>query len=265
MLLTLENKLLNYRSESDFATGAVFDGPRLATETLELQPVRISRVAPRRPSSRLRKALERVVAFTLIIPCLPLIAILWAAVKLTSPGPGLYRQRRTGWKGTEFEIYKLRTMTHNCEQHTGAVWSVPGDSRVTPLGKFLRKTHLDELPQLFNVLRGEMVLVGPRPERQEIIEKLLPQIPDYLDRIQVLPGVTGLAQIFNQPDRTIDDVRRKLQIDQEYIRCRSPWLDTRLVICTLLKCVGLNGPALRSVMFPILSRRLSQQGILVAE
>lgn len=147
-------------------------------------------------------------------------------------------------------------MTHNCEQQTGAVWSVPGDSRVTPLGKFLRKSHLDELPQLFNVLRGEMSLVGPRPERPEIIEKLVDQIPGYLDRLEVPPGVTGLAQIFHEPDRHVDDVRRKVHIDREYINAASPWLDARIIFCTTLKMTGLNRRWVRSFLFPVLSRRL---------
>lgn len=199
---------------------------------------------------------ERCLALVLAIPCVPLIAALWAIVKLTSPGPGIYRQRRSGCEGREFDIYKLRTMTHNCEQQTGAVWSVPGDSRVTPLGKFLRKSHLDELPQLFNVLKGEMSLVGPRPERPEIIVKLVEQIPGYLDRLEVPPGVTGLAQIFHEPDRHVEDVRRKVSIDREYIRAASPWLDARIIFCTTLKMIGLNRRWVRSFLFPVLSRRL---------
>lgn len=221
-------------------------------------------VLPERQPGAGRIAIEWLVTFVLTMPCLPLIGALWLIVKLTSPGPGLYRQRRAGWHGRDFEILKLRTMTHNCEQHTGAVWSIPGDSRVTPLGAWLRKTHLDELPQLFNVLRGEMALVGPRPERPEIITKLVEQVPGYLHRLKMRPGVTGLAQIFHEPDRTVDDVRRKLSIDLEYLQCMSLWLDLRIVACTALKMVGLNTPLVRNLLFPALAQKLAR-GIPTAE
>jgi len=194
--------------------------------------------------------IDRVVAAGLLIPALPLLAILWALVKLTSRGPGFYSQVRAGRDGREFKILKLRTMRHNCEQQSGAVWARPNDARVTALGRILRKTHLDELPQLFNVLRGEMVLVGPRPERPEIISRLVPEIPGYHRRLSVAPGVTGLAQIMADADQTIEDVKRKLQFDLRYMAHASLWLDLRLVACTALKVVGLNRPAVRSVLFP---------------
>src|SRR5439155_12868491 len=114
-------------------------------------------------------------------------------VKLTSRGPALYTQTRLGRNGRPFTIYKLRTMQHRCESLTGARWSTPGDPRITPVGRFLRKTHLDELPQLWNVLRGDMALVGPRPERPEFVPQLEQAVPHYRDRLLVRPGVSGLA------------------------------------------------------------------------
>lgn len=198
----------------------------------------------------LNKALERVLTVLLLVPALPVMAIAWLLVKLTSPGPGLYRQRRSGQNGRQFFIYKLRTMSHGCERNTGAVWAQPNDPRVTPLGHILRKTHIDELPQLFNVLRGDMALVGPRPERPEIIEQLLPEVPNYAERLHLRPGVTGLAQIQAGPDRTISDVRRKLRYDFEYATSMSVWLDARIIACTAMKMIGLNRPWLRSILLP---------------
>lgn len=203
-----------------------------------------------RQYGRSKHTVDRILAIMMLVPALLVIAILWALVKLTSRGPGIYKQRRAGLRGREFFIFKLRTMTHNCEQATGAVWAQRNDARITPLGKILRKTHLDELPQLFNVLLGDMSLVGPRPERPEIIEKLLPQIPDYLDRLDIRPGVTGLAQIFADSDISIEDVRRKLRYDKRYIATKSLWLDLRIIFCTALKMIGMNRSGIRGLLFP---------------
>jgi lipopolysaccharide/colanic/teichoic acid biosynthesis glycosyltransferase len=223
-----------------------------------VMPFRIRRLANKTRSSIVaatsyglhKGRVDRVVAALLLIPALPVLGLLWTLVKLTSRGPGIYSQIRSGRDGREFAIYKLRTMRHNCERQSGAVWARPNDARVTTLGRILRKTHLDELPQLFNVLRGEMVLVGPRPERPEIIARLVPEICDYRTRLAVAPGVTGLAQIMADSDQTIEDVRRKLQFDQQYMARASLWLDLKIVVCTALKVVGLNQPFVRSILFP---------------
>ena len=221
---------------------------------LETEAVR-EVVASARPGARARGyapkgVCDRLAACVLLVPAAPLIAFLWMLVRLTSRGTGFYRQRRVGLEGREFMIIKLRTMPADCERQTGPVWATRQDSRATFLGSFLRTSHLDELPQLWNVLRGEMSLVGPRPERPEIIARLVPEIPEYLNRLCVPPGVTGLAQLCNGPDRTLQDVRHKLCYDFLYLGRQSPWLDLRILLCTGLKVVGLNRPAIRRLLVP---------------
>ena len=187
-----------------------------------------------------------IVAALLLVVAAPLILLLVAIVRLTSPGPGLYRQTRTGKHGKEFRMYKIRTMYQDAESVSGPTWCKPGDSRITPVGKVLRLLHLDELPQLINIVRGEMDLIGPRPERPAFVELLAREIPNYRDRLQVLPGVTGLAQINLPPDETLDCVRKKLVLDRDYIRDASPSLDIRILICTSLRMLGIrHGRAVR--------------------
>jgi len=186
--------------------------------------------------------LDRGLALLLLIPGLPLIGVIVALVKLTSRGPGVYSQLRVGKGGRIFTMYKLRSMRVDAEAATGPVWSSDGnDPRVTPLGHWLRRLHLDELPQLFNVLRGEMSLVGPRPERPEFVKVLAAAIPGYLDRLLVLPGVTGLAQVNLPPDTDLQSVRLKLALDREYIGEAGLLMDLRIFACTLLRFVGLRG------------------------
>jgi len=160
-------------------------------------------------------------------------------LKLTSRGPVLYSQIRLGLNGRPFTIYKIRTMVHNCEKSSGACWSPPSDPRVTPLGCILRATHLDELPQLWNILRGDMSLVGPRPERPEFVPALERAIPNYRGRLLVRPGITGLAQVQLPPDSDIPGVRRKVAHDLYYIRHFSWWLDLRILACTVLHLSGI--------------------------
>jgi lipopolysaccharide/colanic/teichoic acid biosynthesis glycosyltransferase len=186
--------------------------------------------------------LDKVLAALLLIPGLPLLGVLIVLVRLTSRGPGIYSQLRVGKGGRHFTMYKLRSMRIDAEAGTGPVWSCHGsDPRVTRIGYWLRKLHLDELPQLFNVLRGEMSLVGPRPERPEFVKVLADQIPCYLDRLGVLPGVTGLAQINLPPDSDLDSVKRKLMLDREYIQQARLSLDLRIIFCTALRVLGLRG------------------------
>ena len=183
--------------------------------------------------------LDRGAAALLLLPGLPMIGALVLLVRLTSRGPGLFRQSRVGKGGRVFTMYKIRTMKDNAETGTGPVWTRAGDPRVTRLGKILRKLHLDELPQLFNVLRGEMSLIGPRPERPEFVKLLAKEIPGYVNRLAVPPGVTGLAQINLPPDTDLDSVRRKLALDLDYIRNASLLLDFRMFLCTLVRLLGL--------------------------
>jgi lipopolysaccharide/colanic/teichoic acid biosynthesis glycosyltransferase len=200
---------------------------------------RIAAASPLQPSAYFRRkaVFDRVVAALLLLPGLPIIAVLVLLVRLTSRGPGMYRQARLGQGGRKFVVYKIRTMRHKAEADCGAVWTQPGDPRITPLGRILRKFHLDELPQLFNVLRGEMALIGPRPERPEFVHVLAESVPGYLDRLAVPPGITGLAQLNLPPDSDLQSVRRKLVLDCEYIRQAGLWLDVRLFLCTALRLV----------------------------
>jgi lipopolysaccharide/colanic/teichoic acid biosynthesis glycosyltransferase len=189
-----------------------------------------------------RECASWAMALLLLIPSLPLIGLLAVLIRMTSRGPAIYRQVRVGKGGRHFMMYKLRSMSIDAEARTGPVWSPAGtDSRVTPLGYWLRKLHLDEFPQLFNVIKGEMSLVGPRPERPEFVAVLAEQIPGYLDRLQVLPGITGLAQVNLPPDTDLDSVRRKLVLDREYVISAGALLDQRIILCTLFRVVGLKG------------------------
>lgn len=183
-----------------------------------------------------RKAIfDRTLAALLLIPGLPIIGLLVLLVRLNSRGPGIYRQVRTGQHGRKFMMYKIRTMNHDAEAASGPVWTQARDPRITLVGRVLRKLHLDELPQLLNVLRGEMSMVGPRPERPEFVQVLAKAIPGYRSRLVVPPGVTGLAQLNLPPDSDLTSVRRKLVLDREYIERAGPLLDLRVFSCTFLR------------------------------
>jgi lipopolysaccharide/colanic/teichoic acid biosynthesis glycosyltransferase len=178
-------------------------------------------------------AFDFMVASLLLILVAPVILLCALAVKITSRGTVFYTQTRVGKGGRQFTLIKIRTMHHNLEKAPG-VWWRPGDSRVTRVGAFLRRTHLDELPQLWNVLRGDMSLVGPRPERPEFIPALEKAIPRYRERLAIRPGVTGYAQVQLTADTDLASVRRKLSCDLYYIRHMSLWLDLRLIAGTVM-------------------------------
>lgn len=163
------------------------------------------------------------------------IAIL---VALTSKGPVAYSQWRVGLNGRLFRIYKFRTMAHQCEARTGPVWAVADDPRATRIGRWLRDTHLDELPQLWNVLSGQMSLIGPRPERPEIAAQIEQKLPEFRHRLLVRPGITGLAQMRLPADSSLDTVCHKLAQDLYYIQHLSPWLDLRLALSTPLRFIS---------------------------
>jgi lipopolysaccharide/colanic/teichoic acid biosynthesis glycosyltransferase len=179
-----------------------------------------------------KTAAEWLVALLLLIMLLPLIGTLALLVKLTSSGPALYRQRRVGRNGQIYWMYKLRSMAHDCERDSGIVWSTPGDPRVTRVGRWLRDTHLDELPQLFNIISGSMTLIGPRPERPEIVPHLQKRYPTYRKRLMVKPGLTGLAQMRLPADTTVAAIRLKLAHDFYYVDHMSLLLDIRIAIST---------------------------------
>lgn len=184
---------------------------------------------------------SRLAAAILLVPALPMIVLLVMLVHITSPGPGIYRQRRVGLHGKVFTLYKIRTMLRDAEARTGPVWTARNDPRITRLGRLLRPLHLDELPQLFNVLKGEMTLIGPRPERPEFTQHLARHIPGYLQRCSIMPGITGLAQINLPPDSDMDSVRRKLVLDLAYVEEAGFALDLRIFLCTATKLIGLPG------------------------
>ncbi|MEQ1946055.1 MAG: sugar transferase [Bryobacteraceae bacterium] len=186
---------------------------------------------------RLRLMLQSIYSWLIaavgLLIAAPIMLVVAVLVKVTSPGPVFFRQIRVGLGGKPFKLYKFRSMREDAEAKTGAVWATKNDPRVTPLGKWLRKLRLDELPQLFNVLRGEMVMVGPRPERPEFVEKLQQQIPYYRQRLAVKPGITGWAQINHKYGDTIEDTVIKLEYDLYYIKHVSTALDLFVMFHTL--------------------------------
>ena len=224
--------------------------PSLERETAQIEWRCIQRQpVPLRPYFHWKGMFDRVAAAALLIPGLPMIAVLVLLIRLTSKGPGIYRQKRVGADLRTYTMYKLRSMRSDAESKTGPVWSAVGkDSRVTVLGHWLRKLHLDELPQLFNVLRGEMSLIGPRPERPEFVQVLSESIPRYCERLRVAPGITGLAQINLPPDTDLASVRRKLVLDLEYIESAGLLLDVRVFLCTFLRIIGIRGELAMQVM-----------------
>jgi lipopolysaccharide/colanic/teichoic acid biosynthesis glycosyltransferase len=195
-----------------------------------------------------KRFIDLFVGLILFVVLAPVMILSAALVGLTSEGPAIYSQTRAGRNRRLFTIYKLRSMYHDCERLTGPRWSTADDPRITPVGRFLRGTHLDELPQLWNVIKGDMSLIGPRPERPEIIASLEKTVPRYAERMKVRPGLTGLAQIKLPPDADQHSVRRKLVQDLAYVEHIGPWLDLRILVCTGLFLVGvpfsLSAPSL---------------------
>ena len=205
------------------------------------------------------RALNVAVALVGVVITAPLMALIAVLIKATSRGPVIYRQIRVGWDrrtmrspggvggtdddlcGRPFTIYKFRTM-RVAPATASQVWAQRNDPRITPIGRVLRKYRLDELPQLFNVLLGDMNVVGPRPEQPDIVKRLKTSIRNYAVRQRVLPGITGLAQVTLGYDQSVDDVRRKVALDLEYLRRRSPLEDLRIMLRTTLVMLSAHGP-----------------------
>jgi len=197
-------------------------------------------------NSRVRAATKRVVDMVMagvgLVLALPLMLVVAAAVKLTSQGPAFYHQRRVGQHGRVFTIHKFRSMGQHAEATTGAVWAAKaGDPRVTPIGTWLRRTRVDELPQLWNVLKGDMSFVGPRPERPEFVESLTTQIPFYGQRHIIRPGITGWAQVKYTYGANAEDALQKLQFDLYYIKHLSLALDLFIMLATIKTVVLRRG------------------------
>jgi sugar transferase (PEP-CTERM system associated) len=195
--------------------------------------------------SRLVRSVKRltdiVSAIVGLVLAAPIIAVVAVAVKLTSPGLTFYSQRRVGHHGRLFTVHKFRSMRQDAEIGTGAIWAQKNDNRVTKIGRFLRRTRLDEIPQLWNVLTGDMSLVGPRPERPEFVQQLTDQIPFYGQRHVVRPGLTGWAQVKYTYGSTTEDALQKLQYDLFYIKNLSLALDLFIIVSTIKTVVMRKG------------------------
>jgi lipopolysaccharide/colanic/teichoic acid biosynthesis glycosyltransferase len=219
-------------------------------ENAQLSLVETDQVYPAERSERLARALNVMVAAVALVVAFPAMVLVALAVRLTSKGPVFYSQIRVGVDrrfrscstydrrgydhgGQLFRMYKFRTMRIDAEADGKAVWAQKSDPRTTPVGKFLRKTRLDELPQLYNVIRGDMNIVGPRPERPTIFAQLRDEVPQYAQRQRVKPGITGWAQINQAYDSCLDDVKSKVRYDLEYVQRQSLGHDIRIMSMTL--------------------------------
>jgi putative colanic acid biosynthesis UDP-glucose lipid carrier transferase len=190
-------------------------------------------VSPLHGINRYIKEIEdRFFAFIILALISPLLLFLAIGVKFSSPGPVFYRQERVGWNNRSFTILKFRSMPVDAEAKTGAVWAKPGEQRATRFGAFLRRTSLDELPQLINVLRGDMSLVGPRPERPDFVEVFKEQVPNYMKKHMVKAGITGWAQVNGWRGDT--DLNRRIEHDLYYIQHWSIWFDLEIAFRTVL-------------------------------
>ena len=180
-----------------------------------------------------KRLLDILVSFILLLLTSPITIITSIAIKLDSKGSILYKQERSGLNGKPFNVLKFRSMVSDAESKSGPVWSQKGDPRITKVGRFIRKVRIDELPQIWNVLKGEMSLVGPRPERPYFVEQLSKEIPLYKRRLRVRPGVTGWAQVKHKYDETIEDVKQKLKYDLFYIENMSIRMDLKILFRTV--------------------------------
>ena len=196
-----------------------------------------------------KRIFDVVISLVILLITLPLFPLIALAIISSSKGPVIYRQLRVGRSTPDqmdlFNIMKFRTMYVDAEQRSGAVWASKNDPRITPVGRVLRKTRLDEIPQLFNVLKGEMSLIGPRPERPDFYQKLEDEIPFFVERTYgVLPGITGLAQVNQGYDLCIEDVRRKVAFDHSYalsLDSYKSWITTDISIMTRTLVVMIDG------------------------
>ncbi|MDP2304113.1 MAG: sugar transferase [Ignavibacteria bacterium] len=182
---------------------------------------------------KIKRILDIVISFIALIISSPIILLMALAIRIDTPGSAFFRQERCGKNGKVFKLFKFRSMYDDAEKLSGPVWSQKNDPRVTRVGKFIRKIRLDELPQMINVLKGEMSLVGPRPERPFFVEKLAEEIPYYKRRLKVKPGITGWAQVKHKYDESVEDVKTKLRFDLFYIENMSLRMDFKILFRTI--------------------------------
>ncbi|NNE48016.1 MAG: sugar transferase [Rhodothermales bacterium] len=188
-----------------------------------------------------KRLLDIVVSLLVLVVALPLWILIGVALRVASTGPAIYRQERVGRDGKVFTMYKFRTMLKDAEATTGPVWAVEDDPRYTPFGRWLRRTRLDEVPQFWNVLKGDMSLVGPRPERPYFVSRLAEEIPLYNRRHRVKPGITGWAQVKWRYDTTLDDVQQKVKYDLFYIENMSLRMDSKILFRTIRTALSAKG------------------------
>jgi len=189
----------------------------------------------------MKRVMDVTVSLAVLVLGLPLWLAIGLLIRLTSPGPAIYKQQRVGQHGRIFTLYKFRTMYVDAEARTGPVWATKDDPRVTPIGRWLRRWRLDEVPQFWNVLKGDMSLVGPRPERPYFVEKLSREIPLYNRRHRVKPGITGWAQVRWKYDSSLDDVRQKVKFDLFYIENMSLRMDLKILFRTIYTMLAGKG------------------------
>ena len=211
-------------------------GAAIARRVTELDASPASRV-----DAAARRLVDVAVALIGLVALAPPLAVACVAIVLDSRGPPLYWQERVGRNGRRFRLVKLRTMVQHAEADGRPVWATAGDPRITRVGAILRRCRFDEVPQLWNVLRGEMSLIGPRPERPELVALLTSRIPEYPARHAVPPGITGWAQVQYKYGSSIEDAVAKLEYDLDYVRRRSAALDAQILLRTLLVVLRFRG------------------------
>jgi len=243
------------RPEAAAQSGANGDGGRRIELVRDSTPPPITRVAPEvQPRSRselINRVVNLAIACVALVILTPVMLLIAIAIRITSRGPVLYSQKRVGLDrrrdsvdalydrretdtgGCVFTIYKFRSMHVNAEQHSGEVWATREDPRITAIGRFLRRSRLDELPQLVNVVKGDMNIVGPRPERPSIFARLREDIDEYSMRQRTRPGITGWAQINHSYDASLEDVRTKVKYDLEYLQRQSLAEDLKIMVRTV--------------------------------
>lgn len=192
------------------------------------------------PDGAVSRAVDIVLSLAMLAVAIPVMVIVAVLIKLDSRGPAIYRQERLGLHGKPFTVLKFRSMRQDAEA-CGPKWASLRDPRVTRVGAFLRATRLDELPQLWNVLKGDMALIGPRPERPNFVESLASEIPHFRQRMMVKPGLTGWAQVNFRYGASVEDARTKLSYDLYYVKHRSFWMHVRIVLSTAKVVVCREG------------------------